>query len=80
MRSSSPPAPPTESRSGKIPLEGTYVFFYTEVARLHPCSGFLYVPEGGSPTTFTNAGGYRLLTATAMEENWYGVEFYRGVR
>jgi len=53
--------------------EGPYVLFFTFRGVLGHYSGFLYVPEGGSPESYANSNGDRFIEVTPLEPHWYFV-------
>ena len=51
----------------------TYVLFFTFRGVLDNYSGFLYVPDGGSPSLFSDLDEQQFTQIVPLEENWYFV-------
>jgi hypothetical protein len=49
------------------------VFFYTFRGVLGHYSGFLFVPEGGTPESYGESNGDRLIEIMPMEPHWHFV-------
>ncbi len=54
----------------------TYVFFFTFRGILDNYSGYLYVPEGGTPEMFSDLNEADMTEIKHVENNWYWVSHH----
>jgi hypothetical protein len=48
-----------------------YVFFYTFRGILDNYSGFIYVPDGGNPTSYSDLNKFESTQIVRLEGNWF---------